>query len=319
LSIYILHLTIIFEILKYDNMRNPLFVFIVLIISGYLFSCNKDANYTGRRAENGITGTITGNPDPAVYKVRQSIKIHDDNVNGVFLRQMIRIQEAVYYFYNDNDLLDSLAVYSDTSKSATLKRTMKLHYLPAENKIIASLYDIQQGYFEMFITYDNNKKVLAISNPNYPKEKGIFYIYEGEKLVHKKYDFGTVAIATKMNYDPYYNLTDYELYPQAEKSIKVNLEYDYNSPVNSDFDIRFNSKEITFIYEGGVNILSFMGLNTGLGNAHFIKKRTETRIEDTSSVRNQYLFEYQKDKYGRLINRRIIINDESDIVFEYNY
>lgn len=298
-------------------MKNVLIIIIAMLILCHL-SCNKDAVYAEKGNHHGIIDTIPRVPAPSL-KIRQSIKIHDDNVNGVYLRQINRIQEAVYFFYNEDNLLDSLAVFSDTAQDATLKRTMKLHYLPAENKIAAYLYDEHQGNFKMFITYDNNKKVLAISNPDYLKEMGIFYIYEGEKLVHKKYDFGAVAIATKMNYDEYYNLTDYELYPQVEKYIKVNLEYDYNSPVNSDFDIRFNSKEIIFIYEGGVNVLSLMGLNTGLGNRHFIKKRTETRLEDTTSVRNQYLFEYQKDNYGRLINRKIIINDEDEIFFEYNY
>lgn len=300
-------------------MRNTLSIIIAALLF-CLYSCNKDVIYSEKSPNPGIIDTLPpSNPNPTNHKIRQSIRIHDDNVNGVFFKRINRIQEAVYYFYNEDDLLDSLAVFSDTSKSAVLNRTMKLHYLPSENKITASLYDVQQGYFEMFITYDNNKKVLAISNPDYHKEMGIFYIYEGEKLVHKKYDFETVSIASNMNYDEYYNLTDYELYPQTEKFIKVNLEYDYSSPVNSDFDIRFNSKEITFIYEGGVNVLSLMGLNTGLGNHHFIKKRTETRIEDSTSIRNQYLFEYQKDSYGRLSNRKIIINEESEIFFEYNY
>lgn len=292
---------------------------IISLLIFVTFSCDKDTAYP-------IIHNGTEHIDSSVQsshlrkqKVKQSYKIHDDNVNGTSLRKINTIHEAVYFFYNEDNLIDSLAVLSDTSANAILLRTMKLHYLPKENKIEASLYDIEQDQFEMTFSFDINNKVIAISNKSYNKEMGVFFIYDGEILSHKKYDFGKVAIATNMKYDKFYNLKEYELYPQTEDFIKVNLEYNLNFSINKDFDIRFNSKEIKFIYEGGLNIIHLMGLNMGLGNTHIINKRIETNLYDNSNIRNQYLYKYQTDMYGRISERKILINEESEVIFEYKY
>lgn len=298
-------------------MKKVLFIIASLLLSCML-SCNKDKGLlSGIVKEPHPRDTIPDNPDKHI-KVRQSIKIHDDNVNGVFLRKVNTIQEAVYYFYNENDYLDSLVVFADTTKSKLIK-SMKLHYVPSENKIRANFYEWQVGYYTMDFHYDNHNKILKISTESLGKEYGIFYIYDQDTLKHIKMEYSKVSISTNMKYDQYSNLKEYEIYNTSEPYIRAQFEYDYSFPVDKTFDIRFASIEIKFLYEGGVNVAHLMGLNYGLGNSHIVKGRYETRLEDSTIVRNQYEFEYTKDSFDRLVGRKIKFNNRAEAIFKYEY
>ncbi|MBK6276158.1 MAG: hypothetical protein IPF58_16395 [Saprospirales bacterium] len=63
-------------------------------------------------------------------RIKQSFKVHDDNVNNVDLRkQNISIREVANFYYNTAGLLDSLNVFSDSTPGATLLKSIKFNYL----------------------------------------------------------------------------------------------------------------------------------------------------------------------------------------------
>ena len=68
--------------------------------------------------------------EPSFRRIKQSIKIHDDNANGSDLRLLnISLSEPVLFFYNEKGLLDSLVGFSDSTFSH-VKKTMKVFYRP---------------------------------------------------------------------------------------------------------------------------------------------------------------------------------------------
>lgn len=259
-----------------------------------------------------------GHNETVRKRISQSIKVHDDNVNDISLRSVAVVQEVVKFSFNQQELLDSLCVLTDTTHDAAIKRTAKFNYRPTENKIIAQMYDFEIGSFEMEFVYDASNKVLRITNQLYGRENGIYYIYEQNKLTNKKYTFGRVAIAGNFVYDQFLDLIQYELHNQVEGAIQISLDYNLSMPIDQQFDIRFSSKEISFLYEGGVNILKLMGLNDGIGNRHFVKRRTE-RFLDTQKLRNTYDYFYKFDDFSRLEERRILINDSLEVKYQYQY
>lgn len=285
-----------------------------------LQSCDKEMNIAYRDIIQPPLNDSTETVDPSVNKkIKTSIKIHDDNVNGVYFKKRNTIQEAVRFFYNQDELLDSLVVLSDTSRNAKILRTAKFQYIPQENRIYTKFYHNENGYFKMNFIYDEDKKVLAISNKEFHKETGVFYIYDGNRLSHQKYDFGKVAIMTNFKYDAFNNLTKFETYSQIEDYFKVDIEYDLSREVSPTFDIKFNSVDIQFLYEGGVNIIDLLGLHIGEGNTHLITKRSENYLYDNGKSRNTYEYQYQFDSWGRMTDRVILLNKDTEIYFKYQY
>lgn len=285
-----------------------------------LQSCDKEMNIAYRDIIQPPLNDSTETVDPSVNKkIKTSIKIHDDNVNGVYFRKKNTIQEAVQFFYNENELLDSLVVLSDTSRNAKILRAAKFLYLPDENRVNTNFYIGQDAIVNMDFRYDQDKKVLAISSKDYQRETGVFYIYEGNRLSHMKFDIVKVAIMTNFKYDNFNNLTKFEAYSQVEDYFKVDLEYDLSREVSPTFDIKFNSVDIQFLYEGGVNIIDLMGLNIGEGNTHLISKRSESYLYDNGKSRNTYQYQYSFDAWGRMTNRVILLNEDTEILFQYQY
>lgn len=294
---------------------------VLLLVSMLLLhSCDKEFNIASRDHSLPTIIDSTETPSPGVNKkIKTSIKIHDDNVNGVYFRKKNTIQEAVRFFYNEDELLDSLVVLSDTSRNAKVLRSAKFRYIHSENRVNTNFYLEEKVRFNMDFRYDNDKKVLAISSKDYHKETGIFYIYDGNSLSHMKFDFVKVAIMTNFKYDAFNNLTKFETYSQTEDYFKVDIKYDLTREVSPTFDIKFNSVDIQFLYEGGVNIIDLMGLNIGEGNTHLISKRSESYLYDNGKSRNTYQYQYSFDAWGRMTNRVILLNEDTEILFQYQY
>lgn len=294
-----------------------IYIFAVYLFTLCLASCSKDTSHITER----VNPVNEDSPPPhynSKYKIRQSIKSHDDNVNGVFLRQINKIQEVVYYFYNKDNLLDSLAVFSDTTKNLMTK-SMKLQYVPAEKRIKANFYEWQKGEFSMNIYYDQNFRLTEISMDSNGIKYGIFYQYHNNQLQQIRMEYGNTTLSTNMIYDSHFNLQEYITFYPTVSPVRVQYDYDLSYPVDKTFDIKFASIEIKFLYEGGVNIIHLMGLNMGEGNKHIVTKRIETNIRDTTAIRNQYEFEYTKDQNERLIERKIIFNKNTEARYEYKY
>lgn len=294
--------------------------FLLFILMLLLHSCDKEINIASKDYTQPILKDSSDSFHPGINKkIKTSIKIHDDNVNGVYFRKKNTIQEAVRFYYNENELLDSLVVLSDTSRNAIILRAAKFYYLPEENRVNTDFYIGQDIRINMDFKYDQDKKVLSISSKDYQRETGVFYIYDGNSLSHMKFDIVKVAIMTNFKYDQFNNLTRFEAYSQVEDYFKVDIEYDLTKEVSPTFDIKFNSVDIQFLYEGGVNIIDLMGLNIGVGNTHLITKRTESYLYDNGLSRNNYKYQYSFDAWGRMTDRVILLNEDTEIYFQYQY
>lgn len=282
-----------------------------------LLSCNKDHNYVDIPSPQHPTDTTTVPYNPLQKRIKSSIKIHDDNVNGVYFRKVNKIQEAVYYFYNEEDLLDGLIVYSDTSRRK-VNKSAEFEYHPSERIIKGKFYDTQLGHLEMDIHYNDKNQVLKISYEHPDYEAGVFFTYHGDTLINYSVAYNTYSIGYNMIYDEHANLLKFQVKHPSKGDYLVNFTYDYSMKVDPTFDIRFASIDTKFLYEGGVNILHLMGLNTGIGNAHIMIERNETLILD-NSIRNQYTFEYKSDAQQRIIERKATFNQKAEAVYQFNY
>lgn len=306
----------IFEIenLKKKWMKRYIFILCCWI----LFSCNKDVNYVYVPTPPPPSLDSTSTPyNPLQKRIKSSIKIHDDNVNGVYFRKVNKIQEAVYYFYNEDDLLDGLIVYSDTSRRK-VNKSAEFEYIPAENKVKGQFYDTQLGHLEMDIHYNGKKQVLKISYELPEYEIGVFFDYKDDTLTEYRIIYHTYSIGYNMEYDENGNLMKYLVKYPSKGDYQVEFKYDNSVQVDPTFDIRFASIDTKFLYEGGVNILHLMGLNTGIGNTHIVIERNETNIP-AHTVRNQYKFEYRTDNLSRIIERKATFNQQAEAVYQFNY
>lgn len=293
-------------------------IFIIVCIV-MLQSCKKDFLLADRSdVPHTPSDTTTAPYNPLQKKkIKSSIKIHDDNVNGVYFRKMNKIQEAVYYFYNEEDVLDGLIVYSDTSRRK-VNKSVEFEYFPSENKIKGQFYDTQLGHLEMDIHYNDKKQVEKISYELPEQEVGVFFIYNKDTLVEYRIIYHTYNIGYNMKYDMYANLLEFNVKSPSKSDYKVDFNYDYSVKVDPTFDIRFASVDTKFLYEGGVNILHLMGLNTGIGNTHIMTQRYEIMTE-TNTVRNQYQFEYKTDQENRIIERKAMYNHQAEAIYQFNY
>lgn len=283
-----------------------------------LLSCEKDIRslYT-QGLHHPATDTSTPPYNPLQKRIKSSIKIHDDNVNGVYFKKVNKIQEAVYYFYNEDDLLDGLIVYSDTSRRK-VNKSAEFEHLPTENKVKGQFYDTQLGHLELDIHYNDKKQVLKISYELPDYEIGVFFYYKDDTLTEYRIIYHTYSIGYNLEYDEHGNLLKYLVKYPSKGDYLVEFKYDYSIKVDPTFDIRFASIDTKFLYEGGVNIIHLMGLNTGIGNTHIVVERNETNTP-ANSIRNQYKFEYKSDKYDRIIERKAIYNNQVEAFYQFNY
>lgn len=255
--------------------------------------------------------------NPLQKRIKSSIKIHDDNVNGVYFRKVNKIQEAVYYFYNEEDFLDGLIVYSDTSRRK-VNKSAEFEYIPAESKIKGKFYDTQLGHLEMDILYNDKKQVTRIAYDHPEYEAGVFFNYSGDTLIDYSVVYNTYNIGYNMIYDEHGNLLKYQVKHPSKGDYQVEFQYDYSTKVDPSFDIRFASIDTKFLYEGGVNILHLMGLNTGIGNAHILIERKETNMP-SNTLRNLYKFEYKSDSENRIIERKATFNQQAEAIYQFSY
>ena len=95
---------------------------------------------------------------------------------------------------------------------------------------------------------------------------GIFFSYTSSKITNIRITvLGTSTNITNFVYDGNNNLQQYILPDSNNVLYKIAFTYDLNKPISSDLDIRFASAGIQFLYAGGVNVISLIGLNTGVG------------------------------------------------------
>ncbi|MBK6276157.1 MAG: hypothetical protein IPF58_16390 [Saprospirales bacterium] len=88
---------------------------------------------------------------------------------------------------------------------------------------------------------------------------------------------GTSTNITNFVYDGNIIICRQYILPDSNNALyKIAFTYDLNKPISSDLDIRICKCWIQFLYAGGVNVISLIGLNTGVGNMTI-----ELQIEET--------------------------------------
>ena len=113
--------------------------------------------------------------NPVEKRIKQSFKVHDDNVNNVDLRkQNISIREVANFYYNTAGLLDSLNVFSDSTPGATLLKSIKFNYLAdrVRARIFFAPNDRNVGDF----FFNSSKQVTKIVDTSGLDLFGIFFL-----------------------------------------------------------------------------------------------------------------------------------------------
>lgn len=255
-------------------------------------------------------------PNPISKKIKQSLKIHDDNVNSVDLRvQNLIIRENARFYYNASGLLDSLDVYSDTTLGATLLKSLKLKYMSDRVRIFT--YDTT-GYASLDIFVNASQQITKMVD-TFGFGYGFFFTYYNNRISNIQLKLDSTTNITNFAYDANNNLLQYVITDtHGTPQTRVNFEYDLSNTISRDLDIRFASGGIRFLYAGGVNVFSLANINYGLGNTHRITKRIEYNLQ-TAQDGNKYLFDYSTNALNEITNRKITVNDTIDVFYEYRY
>ena len=254
---------------------------------------------------------------PVIRKIEQSLKIHDDNVNGINLRvQNVSLRENANFHYNNSGLLDSMDIFSNTISGSTLVRSLKLIYY--NDKVRAVVFDTA-GSFELDLYFDSNRNITKMVDP-FGSGCGIYLDYINNKISEIKVKSTIDSFYyTNFVYDGNNNLIQFIITDkQSQPNFKINIYYDLSKNITNDLDLKFSSKGVKFLYAGGVNVLSFAKLNYGLSTKNRIIKRTEENLQ-TGGSEDSYLFDYTTNNNDEITNRKIVINDTTDVFYEYRY
>lgn len=255
-------------------------------------------------------------PEPSFRKIKQSIKIHDDNANGITLRMgKVTVRENAFFLYNSNGLLDSLYVLSDTTPNATLIKSIKVNY--ESNRIIGNAYLNRVGVFKFFFLFNQKKQITKILFGDVISNEGFSINYANDKISNINISPLEIPIYKNFVYDGSNNLLQFITSDSIGNLVKVSFTYSTKS-IPKELDIKFASAGFQFLYAGGVNIISLMGLNTGISNTNRIFSRKETYLSTGQEIA-RYLFEYQEDVDNNIIGRKGTINDTIEINYDYKY
>ncbi|MFN8296252.1 MAG: hypothetical protein U0T69_08655 [Chitinophagales bacterium] len=257
-------------------------------------------------------------PNPVARKIKQSVKLHEDNVNGAQLRiNNIRIREVTNFFYNAEGLLDSFNIFSDSSQTI-LMRSLKLTYLP-NNKIRGIFFDdsATPKYVAGDFYYNTNRQLMKLADTMNLDLYGLFFTYNNNKITNVNVQPGNGNIANLL-YDSNDNLVQYTTTDVAGNPIKVRFNFDYTKSIPNNLDLKFGSAGVRFMYAGGVNVISLMGLNLGAGNTNWVIQQTESLIS-TGQVTNTFQCDYSPNSNQEIINRTVTLNDTISVYYEYKY
>lgn len=248
----------------------------------------------------------------SLRRIKQSNKVFEDNVNGR-KSQMSPIEESTNFFYNTQGLLSSVTVYDDTSINATLLKSITFEY--ASDKITAHTYYNIDGPRTLYFYFDNNKKLTTLTDS---LGRGLYLSYNGNQLTRIR-DSSTAIILDFINftYDTNNNLLSYELSVDNGPVIgRAILEYS-DREISEELDTRFFSKDIKFIYLGGLNLVSKIGLNFGTNNKNTLIKRTEINLIE-NKINAYYEFTYTYNNNGEII-KRAMLWDTDTLFYQFRY
>ena len=148
---------------------------------------------------------------------------------------------------------------------------------------------------------------------------GLFVTYTDNKIDKIKSVLDSTFTLTNFVYDANNNLIQYIIGDyRNQPNTRVVYQYDYSRQIPQYMDIRFASAGIKYIYAGGINVISLMGMNYGLGNTHRILKRDESNLQ-TGRDGLRYLFEYGLNNNEEIVNRKITVSDTIEVFYEYRF
>ncbi|MDB5228271.1 MAG: hypothetical protein JWN78_2464 [Bacteroidota bacterium] len=244
-------------------------------------------------------------------KIKQSNKVYDDNVNG--RRAGGNIEESNNFFYNSDGTLNKVTVYDDTTPTATLLKQLDFDYLP--DRVVAHTYNSTAGYRLLQFVFNSKKQIIQLIDS---LGNGLYITYTDDKITRIR-DSSGVGINDFVNfiYDASNNLLQYELMINGNPPIgRATLEYSTDK-IPSELDTRFFSKDINFIYIGGLNLVTKLGLNLGIDNENTLIKRTETALA-TSQVVEVYNFRYFYNTSHEIIKRNMSWSTDT-LFYQFKY
>ncbi|MCA9749814.1 MAG: hypothetical protein KC414_11970, partial [Romboutsia sp.] len=133
----------------------------------------------------------------------------------------------------------------------------------------------------------------------------LWITYEND-LITRIYDSSSTGIRDFINfdYDANNNLLQFELRLDNGPIIgRVLLTYSNNS-IPAELDTRFFTSGVRYIYIGGLDVISKVGLNFGKTNTNTLVKREEYNIISNELIET-YNFGYTYDNDNRIIKRNM--------------
>ena len=248
-------------------------------------------------------------PADGTREIIQSNLVYEDNVNGR-VPPPDNVIESVNFYYNEDVKLIRATVYDDTGASAHLLKELNLTYFP--DRIAVATYLDTIGDVLYTIRFNNKKQVTSVALVD---SSGLYISYFNDRISNIKILPGDNEYVNFI-YDDNDNLLQYELKINGFILGRAVLEYD-NEAVPEEFDSKFLTKEIKFIYIGGLDLMSKLGLNLGKSSKNKLIRRSDISAQ-TGQVVELYHYGYIRNSTGDITKRNIRFSTDT-LFYQFKY
>lgn len=242
-------------------------------------------------------------------QIKQADFVYEDNVNGR-VPPPDNIIESTQFYYNSDGTLNRATVYDDTTLTAHLLKELNITYL--SDKVIIQTYLDTIGNVTYTAAFNAKKQITSLTLAD---SSGLYISYFNDRISSiRTLPSGDEYLS--FIYDNNDNLLQYDLNIGGFLVGRAILEYD-NELIHNDFDSRFFTKDIKFIYLGGLDLITKLGLNYGKSTQNKLVKRTEINLL-SSSVTETYRYNYTQNSKGD-INRRNVQFSSDTLYYRFKY
>lgn len=248
-------------------------------------------------------------PTATVDKIQQSNFVYEDNVNGR-TPPPDNIIESTNFYYNDNNLLERATVYTDTTPTAHLIKELNIVY--ANDKVIINAYLDTVGNITYNIAFNIKNQVTSITVDD---SIGLYFTYFDDKISNI-IDNGNNVELINFRYDNNDNLLQYELKINNYIIGKAVLEYS-NEILPAEFDSKFLTKDVRYIYLGGLDLFAKLGLNTGKSTQNKLIRRTEIALP-SNEIFETYNYGYTFNSKGDVVKRDVKFSTDT-LYYQFKY
>jgi hypothetical protein len=251
----------------------------------------------------------------APRKVRQANLVAEDNVNGRFSPVLLdnTVTESTNFYYNNDGSLGRVIVYEDTTVAAMLLKDMRVEY--QADKVVLYTYHYIDGYRTLYMYYNSQNQITRLVDT---LGNGLYIEYTDNKISRFS-DSSFLGVLHYINfvYDASNNLLQYELAINNDPPIgRAELQYS-TDPITHELDTRFFSKDIKFIYIGGLNLVTKLGLNFGISNSNTLTTRVERELAG-GTVTEVYRFGYIYNANHEIIKRNMRWSTDT-LFYQFKY